>query len=47
MKKLLQSLFLFTIMASQANAQDRTVTVTAREDGTTLPGVSVVICKTL
>lgn len=45
MKKLLQSLFLFIFIAAQAIAQDRTVTgtVTAKEDGLPLPGVSVTI----
>lgn len=43
MKKLLQSLFLLMLFAVTAMAQDRTVTgtVTAREDGLPLPGVSV------
>jgi TonB-linked SusC/RagA family outer membrane protein len=45
MKKLLQSLFLLLFVASQALAQERTVTgkVTAKEDGMPLPGVSVVV----
>ncbi|HEY1024895.1 MAG TPA: SusC/RagA family TonB-linked outer membrane protein [Sphingobacteriaceae bacterium] len=43
MKKLLQSLFLLLLFAVSAVAQDRTVTgtVTAKEDGLPLPGVSV------
>jgi TonB-linked SusC/RagA family outer membrane protein len=43
MKKLLQSLFILLLVASTALAQDRTVTgtVTAKEDGLPLPGVSV------
>ncbi len=43
MKKLLQSLFILMLVASAAFAQDRTVTgtVTAKEDGLPLPGVSV------
>ena len=43
MKKLLQSLFLVLFIAFQAAAQERTVTgtVTAKEDGLPLPGVSV------
>ena len=43
MKKLLQSLFILMLVASAALAQDRTVTgtVTAKEDGLPLPGVSV------
>ncbi|MBC7746349.1 MAG: SusC/RagA family TonB-linked outer membrane protein [Flavobacterium sp.] len=45
MKKLLQSLFLLLFVASQAMAQERTVTgkVTDREDRLPLPGVTVVI----
>ena len=45
MKKLLQSLFLLLFVASQAIAQERTVTgkVSAKEDGLPLPGVSVVV----
>lgn len=48
MKKLLPSLFLVLLIASQSLAQvdqDRTVTgtVTAQEDGLSLPGVSVVV----
>jgi TonB-dependent starch-binding outer membrane protein SusC len=45
MKKLLQSLFILLFIASSAIAQDRTITgtVTAREDGLPLPGVSVKI----
>ena len=48
MKKLLQSLFLLLFVASQAIAQERTVTgtVTAQEDGLPLPGVSVVVTGT-
>ena len=51
MKKLLQSLFLLLFVAAQAMAQvtqDRTVTgtVTAKEDGLPLPGVSVVVSGT-
>ncbi len=43
MKKLLQSLFILLLVATSALAQDRTVTgtVTAKEDGLPLPGVSV------
>jgi TonB-linked SusC/RagA family outer membrane protein len=43
MKKLLQSMFILLLVASTALAQDRTVTgtVTAKEDGLPLPGVSV------
>ena len=43
MKKLLQSLFVLLFVAVTAMAQDRTVTgtVTAKEDGLPLPGVSV------
>jgi len=45
MKKLLQSLFILLFIASSAIAQNRTITgtVTAREDGLPLPGVSVKI----
>ncbi|MCX2573670.1 SusC/RagA family TonB-linked outer membrane protein [Pedobacter sandarakinus] len=45
MKKLLQSLFIFLLMAGSAMAQDRTITgtVTGKEDGLPLPGVSVKI----
>ncbi|WP_443945152.1 SusC/RagA family TonB-linked outer membrane protein [Pedobacter sp. AW1-32] len=43
MKKLLQSLFIFLLFASSAMAQNRTIsgTVTGKEDGMPLPGVSV------
>ncbi len=43
MKKLLQSLFVLLFVALSALAQDRTVTgtVTAKEDGSALPGVSI------
>lgn len=43
MKKLLQSLFILLFVISTAMAQNRTITgtVTARADGTPLPGVSV------
>jgi TonB-linked SusC/RagA family outer membrane protein len=43
MKKLLQSLFVLMLVASAAFAQDRTITgtVTAKEDGSALPGVSI------
>ena len=43
MKKLVQSLFFLMLIASIAFAQDRTVTgtVTAKEDGLPIPGVSV------
>ncbi|HXI00834.1 MAG TPA: SusC/RagA family TonB-linked outer membrane protein [Sphingobacteriaceae bacterium] len=43
MKKLLQSLFFLLFVAFQSLAQERTVTgtVTAREDGSPLPGVSI------
>ena len=45
MKKLLQSLFILLFIAVTAMAQDRTITgtVTAKEDGLPLPGVSVLI----
>ena len=43
MKKLLQSLFVLVLFANFAMAQDRTVTgtVTGKEDGLPLPGVSI------
>ncbi len=43
MKKLLQSLFILLFVASSAMAQNRTITgtVTSKEDGLPLPGVSV------
>lgn len=43
MKKLLQSLFILLFVASAAMAQNRTITgtVTSKEDGLPLPGVSV------
>lgn len=43
MKKLLQSLFILLFVASSAMAQDRTITgtVTSKEDGLPIPGVSV------
>ena len=45
MKKLLQSFFLLVFVASSALAQNKTITgtVTAKEDGMPLPGVSVKI----
>ena len=45
MKRILQSLFLVLFIASSAIAQDRTITgtVTAKDDGTPLPGVGVTI----
>ena len=45
MKKLLQSLFILMLVASAALAQDRTVTgtVSSKDDGQSLPGVSVKI----
>jgi TonB-linked SusC/RagA family outer membrane protein len=45
MKKLLQSLFILLFVAGNAMAQDRTITgtVTAKEDGQPLPGVTVVV----
>jgi len=45
MKKLLQSLFILLFIASSAIAQERTITgtVTGKEDGMPLPGVSVKI----
>ncbi|RDC56675.1 TonB-dependent receptor [Pedobacter chinensis] len=45
MKKLLQSLFIILFLAGNAMAQDRTITgtVTGKEDGLPLPGVSVKI----
>nr|WP_121269927.1 SusC/RagA family TonB-linked outer membrane protein [Pedobacter schmidteae] len=48
MKKLLQSLFILVFIAGAAMAQDRTITgtVTAKEDGLPLPGVSVKIVGT-
>jgi len=43
MKKLLQSLFILLFVATTAMAQDRTITgtVTSKEDGLPIPGVSV------
>lgn len=43
MKKLILSLFVFLVLAGAANAQDRTVTgtVTGKDDGLPIPGVSV------
>ncbi|SMC73826.1 SusC/RagA family TonB-linked outer membrane protein [Pedobacter nyackensis] len=48
MKKLLQSLFILVFIAGAAMAQDRTITgtVTGKEDGLPLPGVSVKIVGT-
>ncbi|NQX55661.1 SusC/RagA family TonB-linked outer membrane protein [Pedobacter panaciterrae] len=45
MKKLLQSLFILLFVATSAMAQDRTITgtVTDKEDGKPLPGVTVLI----
>jgi len=45
MKKLLQSLFILMLIAGTAIAQDRTITgtVTGKDDGLPLPGVSVVV----
>ncbi|TKC00345.1 SusC/RagA family TonB-linked outer membrane protein [Pedobacter cryophilus] len=45
MKKLVQILFTLLFIASTAIAQDRTITgtVTAKDDGTPLPGVSITI----
>ncbi|RZK50296.1 MAG: SusC/RagA family TonB-linked outer membrane protein, partial [Pedobacter sp.] len=45
MKKLLQSLFILLFIAGSAMAQERTITgtVTGKEDGLPLPGVSVKI----
>ncbi len=45
MKKLLQSLFIFLFIAGSAMGQDRTITgtVTGKDDGQPLPGVTVVI----
>ena len=45
MKKIVQSMFILLLIASTAIAQDRTVTgtVTAKDDGTPLPGVSITI----
>lgn len=45
MKKLLQSLFIFVFVAGAAMAQDRTITgtVTGKDDGLPIPGVSVKI----
>src|SRR6218665_3983221 len=43
MKKLLQSLFILLFVATSAIAQNRTITgtVTSKEDGLPIPGVSV------
>lgn len=48
MKKLLQSLFILLLFASVAMAQERTITgtVTAKEDGMPIPGVSVKVTGT-
>jgi TonB-linked SusC/RagA family outer membrane protein len=48
MKKLLQSLFILMLCASSAIAQDRTITgtVTGKDDGLPIPGVSVKITGT-
>lgn len=48
MKKLLQSLFILCLIASSAIAQDRTITgtVTGKDDGLPIPGVSVKIAGT-
>jgi TonB-linked SusC/RagA family outer membrane protein len=48
MRKLLQSLFLLLMVAVQALAQERTVTgtVTGKEDGLPLPGVSITVTGT-
>src|SRR5690349_2893443 len=45
MKKLLQSLFILAFIAGSAMAQNRTITgtVTDKEDGKPLPGVTVVV----
>jgi len=45
MKKLLQSLFILLFVATSAMAQDRTITgtVTDKEDGKPLPGVTVLV----
>ncbi|HMI02521.1 MAG TPA: SusC/RagA family TonB-linked outer membrane protein [Pedobacter sp.] len=45
MKKLLQSLFILLFVASSAMAQDRTITgtVTGKDDGQPLPGVTVLV----
>jgi len=45
MKKLLQSLFILLFVAGSAMAQDRTITgtVTGKEDGKPLPGVTVLV----
>ncbi len=45
MKKLVQSLFILLFIAGTAMAQDRTITgtVTGKEDGLPLPGVTVVV----
>ncbi len=49
MKKLLQSLFILMFVAGTALAQDRTITgtVTGKDDGLPIPGVSVKIVGTL
>ncbi|MDR6786075.1 TonB-linked SusC/RagA family outer membrane protein [Pedobacter africanus] len=48
MKKLLQSLFILVFLAGAAMAQDRTVTgtITGKDDGLPLPGVSVKVVGT-
>lgn len=48
MKKLLQSLFILMLVAGAAMAQDRTITgtVTGKDDGLPIPGVSVKIAGT-
>lgn len=48
MKKLLQSLFILVFLAGSAMAQDRTITgtVTGKDDGLPIPGVSVKVAGT-
>ncbi|SDL89039.1 TonB-linked outer membrane protein, SusC/RagA family [Pedobacter sp. ok626] len=48
MKKLIQSLFIFVFLAGAAMAQDRTITgtVTGKDDGLPVPGVSVKVIGT-
>ncbi|WP_432714366.1 SusC/RagA family TonB-linked outer membrane protein [Pedobacter sp.] len=48
MKKLLQSLFIFLLLAATATAQQRTITgtVTGQDDGLPVPGVSIKIAGT-
>jgi hypothetical protein len=45
MKKILQTCFVFLLMVTSVWAQERTVSgrVTSKDDGTSLPGVNVVV----